>query len=260
MDSGTGFFNVENDNNDNKYGNNNNTKGGFTGYNDGEKKKPKMFVPMTLSMLINTEKTSDDHFEVDGENINDIIIVGRVFDKESHPTRTTFMINDNTGCMKVNIYNKEENVLPEYMNQFEKVFTNECYVKIFGSIRMFKENKAIVGTHLHVIEDYDEITNHLLQVFIASCVRRKGILAGQDLTDKPTEGQAVTMNEAQIKQAIIDTLQELAQNTSKSEFSKEEIHRKLKSKVAFPVFEKVTEQMVDDMELFSGEGGGISKV
>lgn len=258
MDSGTGFFNTENDNNDSKYGNNN-SKGGFNAYNDGEKKKPKMFVPMTLSMLINTEKTSDDQFEVDGEQINDIIIVGRVSDKDSHPTRTTFLLNDNTGSMKVNIYNKEENVLPDYMAEFEKVYTNECYVKIFGSIRMFKDSKAIVGTHLHIIEDFDELTNHLLQVFTASCVRRKGILANQDLTDKPAESNA-TMTEAQIKQAIFDTLQELAQNTSKSEFSKEEVHRKFKGKVAFPVFEKVTDQMVEDMELFAGEGGGISKV
>ena len=45
-----------------------------------------------------------------------------------------------------------------------------AYVKVYGSIRVFKEQKAIVGTHIHRIVDFDEITNHLLQRLIAQLI------------------------------------------------------------------------------------------
>ena len=50
------------------------------------------------------------------------------------------------------------------------------YVKIFGTIRVFKDEKAIVGTHIKKIEKFDEITNHLLQVCVSYCMRKQGTL------------------------------------------------------------------------------------
>ena len=51
------------------------------------------------------------------------------------------------------------------------------YVKIFGSIRVFKEEKAVIGTHIKSIEKFDEVTNHFLQVFTAHCMRVQGPLS-----------------------------------------------------------------------------------
>ena len=50
------------------------------------------------------------------------------------------------------------------------------YVKVFGNVRVFKDDKVIVGTHIRAVTKYDEITNHLLQVCVAHCVRTKGVL------------------------------------------------------------------------------------
>jgi hypothetical protein len=50
------------------------------------------------------------------------------------------------------------------------------YVKVFGTIRVYKEEKAIVGTHIKAIEKFDEVTNHLLQTFVAHNIRLKGVL------------------------------------------------------------------------------------
>ena len=55
------------------------------------------------------------------------------------------------------------------------------YVKVYGTIRVFKEEKAIVGTHIKKIEKFDEVTNHLLQVFVAHCIRKKGVLSSTAL-------------------------------------------------------------------------------
>lgn len=50
------------------------------------------------------------------------------------------------------------------------------YAKVFGTIRVYKEEKAIVGTHIKKIEKFDEVTNHFLQTFVAHQIRVKGIL------------------------------------------------------------------------------------
>ena len=55
------------------------------------------------------------------------------------------------------------------------------YVKVYGTIRVFKEEKAIVGTHIKKIDKFDEVTNHLLQVFVAHCIRKKGVLSNSAL-------------------------------------------------------------------------------
>ncbi len=55
------------------------------------------------------------------------------------------------------------------------------YVKVFGTIRVFKEEKAIVGTHIKRVDKFDEVTNHMLQVFVSHCIRKKGILSASDL-------------------------------------------------------------------------------
>jgi hypothetical protein len=49
-------------------------------------------------------------------------------------------------------------------------------VKVYGSVRVFKEEKALVGTHIKKVEKFDEITNHFLQVFVAHNIRTKGVL------------------------------------------------------------------------------------
>ena len=49
-------------------------------------------------------------------------------------------------------------------------------MKLFGTVRLFKEEKILVGTHVKKIEKFDEITNHFLQVFTAQQIRLKGIL------------------------------------------------------------------------------------
>ena len=64
---------------------------------------------------------------------------------------------------------------------FNPNFRSKMYVKVYGTIRVFKEEKAIVGTHIKKIDKFDEVTNHLLQVFVAHCIRQKGVLTKNDL-------------------------------------------------------------------------------
>jgi hypothetical protein len=89
------------------------------------------------------------------------------------------------------------------------------YVKVYGTIRVFKEEKAIVGTHIKRVDKFDEVTNHLLQVFVAHCIRKKGVLSNRDLgAQQQTRGSSATlMQAAQLggdqKQTVLAVMKEL---------------------------------------------------
>lgn len=158
--------------------------GGQTGYGgakkfDGEKRKTRMFIPVTIKMINDASPRPDDVFEIDGAPMNEVIITGRIIGRQEQPTRTTYEINDNTGVFSIVFYHRDEHQTPTALKNFE--YEQFCYVKVYGSIRVFKEQKAIVGTHISRVSDYDEVTNHFLQVFISHCVRKKGVLKEKDL-------------------------------------------------------------------------------
>ncbi len=71
-----------------------------------------------MKMIQEASPRPDDVCEIDGEAINDIIIVGRVVSKQEEPMRTLFEINDNTGSFKVIFYQKGENEVPMALKNF----------------------------------------------------------------------------------------------------------------------------------------------
>ena len=111
-------------------------------------------------MITEAPVTPDDTLEIDGQQVSDIIIVGRVISRSEESMRVVFEINDNTSTCKVIFYQKDQNQLPTALKHYDyKQFT---YAKIFGTIRVYKEEKAIVGTHIRRIEKFEEVTNHFL--------------------------------------------------------------------------------------------------
>ena len=69
--------------------------------------------------------------------------------------------------------------MPTALRNFH--FEQFAYAKVYGNIRVFKEEKAIVGTHIYKIEKFDELTNHYLAVFLAHCIRKRGVLKPKEL-------------------------------------------------------------------------------
>ena len=101
--------------------------------------------------------------------MTEVIIVGRVICKIEEQMRIVMEVNDNTGCIKVIFYMRDAISVPQAMKGF--TYTQFGYVKVFGTVRVYKEEKAIVGTHIKRIDKYTEVTNHFLQTFVSSQVR-----------------------------------------------------------------------------------------
>ena len=129
-----------------------------------EKKKTKMFIPVTCKMAIDAQPI-DEVFELDGYPLSDVIILGRIVGKNNAATRVTFDINDNTGVFSVTFYSRGgDHEVPAALKGLN--IETGMYVRIFGNLKVFKENRAIVGTHMDIIEDFDDLTHHFLTVFL----------------------------------------------------------------------------------------------
>ncbi|CAI2377655.1 unnamed protein product [Moneuplotes crassus] len=224
-------------------------------FNDGEKKKQKMFTPVTLKLFMTASVDSEDNFNVDNQEINDVILVGRLYERDDQPTRVSYLLNDNTGTMKVTFY-KGGNYLPKYLEEFK--YEEGCYVKVFGQAKNFKDVRQVVGVHLEAIDDFNYITNHLLQVFVASCVRKKGVLSSQDITEaNNVKGE---MNEKDKTQFVkTEATKIINENSARgvSNVSRDVIFNKVKSSVTHPEFQKIIQHLLDEMELFEDENGAL---
>lgn len=92
--------------------------------------------------------------------------------------RTEFLINDRTGCSKIVFYQKSENEISSALKNFN--YTKNILVKVYGTIRSFKEEKAIIGNNIKEVTEFNEQTNHFLQVFVAHNMRKFGTLSPSD--------------------------------------------------------------------------------
>ncbi|TNV79314.1 hypothetical protein FGO68_gene6029 [Halteria grandinella] len=102
--------------------------------------------------------------------------------------RIGFEVNDNTGCCPVIFFQKDQSSRPQALKDFQ--YEQFAYVRIFGTVRVFKETKAIVGTHIKRIHKFSEVTNHLLQTFVSHQVRTQGALTSQELNNEdPAKGK-----------------------------------------------------------------------
>ncbi len=101
--------------------------------------------------------------------------MGRVIARHEEQMRVVFEINDNTSTIKIIFYQKDQGQLPTALRNFD--YKQFMYAKVFGNIRVYKEEKAIVGTHIRAVEKFEEVTNHFLQTFVAHQIRLKGILS-----------------------------------------------------------------------------------
>ena len=93
--------------------------------------------------------------------------------------RTIFEIDDTTGSQKVIFYQKGENEVPSQLKDFE--YEEGAWVKIYGTIRVFKDEKALIGSHIQMIKQHDLVTNHFLQTMVGHQIRNKGVLQQSDI-------------------------------------------------------------------------------
>lgn len=142
-------------------------------------------------------------------------------------------------------------------------YRNILYVKVYGTIRVFKEEKAIVGTHIKRVDKFDEVTNHLLQTFVAQQLRKKGVLTSAEL--KPSaQGNAnasltnIAQQSGDYKQMVLAVMKEMNKNTRF--ISKTDIFTMVRNKMTEKDVEKVLIQLCEDGAIHSGYDNDVYSI
>lgn len=193
----------------------------------------------------------NDIFELDGETYSEVIFVGRALTMDEHPTRTTFDINDNSGVIKVTFYHRSENNPPKCLQDLD--YEEGCYVKIFGNLRCFKDVRAVVGTSISKIKDFDELTNHWLQIFIAESVRKHGVLSTSETAQGTSSGPLSQEEVRKLVKGVFDKFK-----TSKSQCRRAEVYNELKKKISEREMDDAINYLLEDMQIFEQEKGVYS--
>ena len=127
--------------------------------------------------------------------------------------RHMLRLEDSTGETIVTFYQKAETTLPPPLRNFEYVEGSGQWVRIYGFIRVFHDQKSIVGINLQEITKHDEITNHFLKVFVAHNVRHKGVLDAKD-TNSAMPAKSNTGVSGQNKnQTVLNLMKEICRTS-----------------------------------------------
>jgi len=210
-------------------------------------------------MVNSASINGDDALEIDGEAISDIITVGRVVAKHNENMRTLFELDDGTGVFTVIFYQKGEGEEPQALRNFN--YVEGMYARIYGSLRVFKEEKALVGTNIQAITNHSEVTNHFLKVFTAHCVRKHGTLGNQELRagkdgqqargagamGGPAKGAAAGVD---LQQMVLDVMRELKKQYSSQFVNKNDVWTSCQNKMSHAEFDQHLSALEDEGAIY----------
>ncbi|KAL6054933.1 DNA-directed RNA polymerase I subunit rpa2 [Balamuthia mandrillaris] len=137
------------------------------------------FTPVTVRQLYNARQAHpDDSFTVDGKQLNQITVVGQIVSVSVQSTKVELQLDDSTGkiyvCMWLNL---EEN--NEYAAEQRAQWREGVYVRVIGHLRSFLQARSITAFRIHPIQDFNEITFHLLDTIYVHLYNTRGPLDAQ---------------------------------------------------------------------------------
>eukprot|EP01017_Pseudomicrothorax_dubius_P012732 TRINITY_DN1538_c0_g1_i1.p1 TRINITY_DN1538_c0_g1~~TRINITY_DN1538_c0_g1_i1.p1 ORF type:complete len:296 (-),score=65.71 TRINITY_DN1538_c0_g1_i1:136-1023(-) len=126
-------------------------------------------IPVTILMINNARLDDGKYFLEDDVPVEFISICGRVISKEDDTNQTTFLINDTTGVAAFKV-RKPNNVTPKMLANF--VYTENMYLYGVAQIQQFQREKVLVLQNFSPVNDFNNVTYHILSVNIAYAQRK----------------------------------------------------------------------------------------
>jgi replication factor A2 len=164
---------------------------GTDGQNDtkgsAEKKtyKNKSILPVTIRQIKKAEREAG-MVKIDNNTPEMVKIMGTVISKEASSTSIEYIISDGTGQIQCKNWvekdintNNDSNI--DGSNNSSAVPVQGSFVSLVGALKEYNDNLSIqiFGT-ITIIEDYNEMTHHLLDVILTHNMNTKGPIPGSD--------------------------------------------------------------------------------
>ncbi|MCJ8749667.1 hypothetical protein PDJAM_G00178990 [Pangasius djambal] len=141
------------------------SSGGFSSSKNESKPKTAgilRVMPCTVSQLLSAREHRDSFFIRDVE-LNQVTVVGLIRRAKPTTTHLVYSLDDMTGpALDVKQWLNLEDV-----NMNHCVIPPGTYVKVVGSLRSFQHHRSMVAFNIRHLDDFNEITSHMLEVIQA---------------------------------------------------------------------------------------------
>lgn len=132
---------------------------------------------VTVKQLVqNISATDDDSFTVDGIELSNVTVVGKITKVQNTATHMSLNVHDGTGEVEIMQWNSSDDVDYSAGNRGE--LQRNVYVRVYGHVRSFEKKKNIHAYKIRVIQDFNEVTYHFLQVIFQHLHLTKGSSGG----------------------------------------------------------------------------------
>ncbi|XP_060720858.1 replication protein A 32 kDa subunit-like isoform X2 [Tachysurus vachellii] len=120
-------------------------------------------MPCTVSQLLSAREHRDSFFIRDME-LNQVTVVGLIRRTKATLTHLVYSVDDMTGPpMDIKLWlNLEQDVSMNHC-----VIPSGTYIKAVGSLRSFQHHRSMVAFNIRCLDDFNEITSHMLEVIRA---------------------------------------------------------------------------------------------
>ncbi|KAH9270850.1 hypothetical protein BASA83_007003 [Batrachochytrium salamandrivorans] len=133
--------------------------------------------PVTIKQLLAAtqhQQTPESPFVIDGQELTQVTIVGRLNSVTIQSTNCTYVVDDGTGasveCKKFFDHNSSDDE-PQAAAQF----VEGSYVRVFGQIKAFASKKTLGVFKMRPVTSVDEITYHNTEAILAHLALTRGL-------------------------------------------------------------------------------------
>ncbi|KAI3471768.1 hypothetical protein Pfo_028421 [Paulownia fortunei] len=123
-------------------------------------------LPLTVKQISEAFQASDDkaNFLIDGVDVNNVKLVGMLYEKTERVTDVSFVLDDGTGRIDCHRWVNEAVDTKEM-----ELLLNGMYVKVHGHLKGFQGKKQLMVYSVRPVSDYNEIANHFADCMYVHC-------------------------------------------------------------------------------------------
>ncbi|EIW67669.1 hypothetical protein TREMEDRAFT_18062, partial [Tremella mesenterica DSM 1558] len=232
--------------------------GGYTNSQNGSQDSPggkkksntSTIRPVTVKQILDASQPHpDSDFAIDGYDVGQVLLVGSVRAVSKSATNVQVEIGDGTGYIDARLW------LDSAEDESEKAkgIEQDKYVGIMGSIKLFGGKRHISASHIRLIEDLNEVYNHLLKALYVSLTLRNPGTTGQAHAHAPNNdyNAPVGMTTTESPYANLPPLQRKIMEIVSKEESEDGMHV---SAVSRSMTGTKGEDVMEAIENLMGEG------
>eukprot|EP01027_Heterolobosea_sp_BB2_P009802 GEZU01014422.1.p1 GENE.GEZU01014422.1~~GEZU01014422.1.p1 ORF type:complete len:271 (+),score=63.68 GEZU01014422.1:321-1133(+) len=136
-------------------------------------------TPVTIRQLLTAQAGRDDAFRIDGNHeLGLVTFIGKIIKVEELTTNNTYTLDDGTGMIEVKIWvDSNEH---SYTASKKHEWRENVYVRVYGHLRSWHGSNSVMSFRMQVIQDFNEVTFHLLDVIRTHLYNKHGPLPEPD--------------------------------------------------------------------------------